>query len=377
VQVLLLLAWVAVTVGLARRYYRDRAAWTDGRLGLTDDLLERMVGHRTRLAQEPVAAWHVEEDQSIERYLDQSRAVDRAGAVLSAVVPRGWLVLAVLGLVPAFTGGAPDSAGLAISLGGVLLAYRAFRRVTGAAGQLSGAAIAWRAARPLFEAARRVELPGSPVYATLRPPAMAGQVVLEAHQLVYRYRDRGEAVLRGATLTLHAGDRVVLEGPSGGGKSTLASLLVGLREPTSGLLLVGGLDRPTLGGGGWRKRVVAAPQFHENHVLSGTFAFNLLIGRNWPPEPSDLAEAEAICRELELGPLIDRMPAGLTQMVGETGWQLSHGERSRLYVARALLQDADLVVLDESFGALDPETLSRTLGCVVRRAKTVLVIAHP
>ncbi len=71
------------------------------------------------------------------------------------------------------------------------------------------------------------------------------------------------------------------------------------------------------------------------------------------------------------------MPAGLQQMVGETGWRLSHGERSRLYVARALLQNADVVVLDESFAALDPENLQRVLRCVLRRAPTLLVIAHP
>ena len=71
------------------------------------------------------------------------------------------------------------------------------------------------------------------------------------------------------------------------------------------------------------------------------------------------------------------MPAGFQQMVGESGWQLSHGERSRLYIARALLQRADLIILDESFAALDPENLQRALQCVLRRAPTVLVIAHP
>ena len=87
--------------------------------------------------------------------------------------------------------------------------------------------------------------------------------------------------------------------------------------------------------------------------------------------------AEQICRELGLGDLLDRMPAGLQQVVGDTGWRLSHGEQSRLFMARALLQGADLVVLDESFAALDPESLDRSLRCVLQRGPALLVIAHP
>ena len=101
------------------------------------------------------------------------------------------------------------------------------------------------------------------------------------------------------------------------------------------------------------------------------------MGRRWPPSHDDLREADEICRDLGLGGLIERMPAGLLQMVGETGWQLSHGERSLLYVARALLQPAPLTILDESFAALDPETLRRSLDCVLKRAPTLMVIAHP
>jgi ATP-binding cassette subfamily B protein len=100
------------------------------------------------------------------------------------------------------------------------------------------------------------------------------------------------------------------------------------------------------------------------------------MGRGWPPRPADLEEAEVLCRALDLGRLLEWMPVGMLQMVGEMGWQLSHGERSRLYIARALLQRGDIVILDESFAALDPETLRRTLATVLARAPTILVVAH-
>jgi ATP-binding cassette subfamily B protein len=70
------------------------------------------------------------------------------------------------------------------------------------------------------------------------------------------------------------------------------------------------------------------------------------------------------------------MPGGLLQLVGETGWQLSHGEKSRLFLARTILQDAQVIVLDETFAALDPENFQRAVECVRRRARSVLVIAH-
>jgi ATP-binding cassette subfamily B protein len=70
-------------------------------------------------------------------------------------------------------------------------------------------------------------------------------------------------------------------------------------------------------------------------------------------------------------------PGKLFQMVGETGWQLSHGERCRVFLARALLQRVGLIVLDESLAALDPPTLERALGVLEARAPTLLVIAHP
>jgi ABC-type bacteriocin/lantibiotic exporter with double-glycine peptidase domain len=199
----------------------------------------------------------------------------------------------------------------------------------------------------------------------------------EARDLVFRHQGRAENILDGCSLTVREGDRILLEGSSGGGKSTLGSVLSGLREPQSGIVMLRGLDRQTLGSSVWRRLIAAAPQFHENHVLTGTLAFNLLMGRRWPARPEDYTEAENVCRELGLGYLLDRMPAGLLQTVGETGWQLSYGERGRLFVARALLQRAEVVVLDEGFGALDPMSLQQAMKCVRERARTLLVIAHP
>jgi ATP-binding cassette subfamily B protein len=379
-DLVLLPVWVAGTLFAGRRFFDLRKQWTQSRLAITNQLTERMVGHRTRLAQETPEQWHAGEDETLERYLDHSAKMDSAAAWLLAVGPRGWLIVGLAGITWPFAFGRSSDIGLAIALGGILLAYRALRRLSQGLLALADAVIAWEQVAPLFHAATRPQFRGSPVVRsdhTVRAHEKAAPNLIEAHDLIFRYRERGEPVLRGCGLTLRRGDRILLQGPSGCGKSTLAALLIGVQTPQSGLVLLNGLDRQTLGDQAWRRRIVSAPQFHENHVLTETFAFNLLMGRRWPPSEEDLREAEAICDELGLGPLLARMPAGIVQMVGETGWQLSHGERSRLYIARALLQHADVMVFDESFAALDPESVRLALDCVLRHASTILVIAHP
>jgi ABC-type bacteriocin/lantibiotic exporter with double-glycine peptidase domain len=175
---------------------------------------------------------------------------------------------------------------------------------------------------------------------------------------------------------IRKGDWILLEGDSGKGKSTLASVLAGLRTPESGLLLAGGLDYRTLGEHRWRQRVAYAPQSHENHIFSGSLAFNLLMGRAWPPRQDDMAAAHEVCVDLGLGNLLARMPAGIEQIVGESGWQLSEGERSRVFLGRALLSGADLLVLDECLAALDPESLDCAWRALRRRVATVVMVAH-
>jgi ATP-binding cassette subfamily B protein len=383
--------WAVIGAALARRYFRRRGSWTQSRLAMTHDLVERIVGHRTRLAQQTPDQWHDGEDQGLERYVAASQQMDRALVWLMTVGPRGWLLAGIVALSPGFVSGAATPTTLAVALGGILLGFRAFRRLSVGLSSVAGAGISWREVAGIFHAATRPQPIGSPAFALAgsdlsgggHAPAesatdgAAGGALLEAHELSFRYPGRSEPVLSGCSLRVDRGDRFLMQGPSGGGKSTLASLLTGVRTPDSGLVLLDGVDRHTLGADRWRRRIVAAPQFHENHVFMGTFAFNALMGSEWPPQPEDVERAETVCRELGLGALLARMPGGMLQQVGETGWQLSHGERSRLFIARALLQRAEIVVLDESFAQLDPENLRLALACVLDRVPTVVLIAHP
>jgi ATP-binding cassette, subfamily B, bacterial len=371
----LLLAWVAVVGYVGWRYFARRMVWTTDRFAMSEQLLECMVGHRTRLAQLPEEEWHRQEDEALEQFISRGDAMDRTSLWLT-LAPRGWLVLALAALIPALAQGAPAGS-LAVSIGGALLAYRALQRLVGGFSNLAGAIISARSVAPLAAAANRREhasLPSALMPSRRQSPH--DPVVAQARGITFRYRAQVDPVLDNCNLSIPRNTRLLLEGPSGSGKTTFASIVAGLQAPDSGLLLLDGLDRGALGAAGWRSRVTMAPQAHDNYVVGGSLAFNLLMGRRWPAEPSDLVEAEKVCRELGLGDLLDRLPAGLDQVIGETGWRLSQGERTRVFLARALLQQPELLVLDESFSALDSENVERAMRCVSNRAPTVLAIAH-
>jgi ATP-binding cassette subfamily B protein len=370
----ILVLWLASVFVLGARYHRRLLDWADARLGLTHDLVESMVGHRTLVVQGR-SDLHGGDEDALGIYERRAAALDGAAARLSTVAPRGWLAMGLIGLAPGFVSGraAPDA--LAVSLGGILLVYWALRKLVDAGPALAAAALAWKRTRSFFRAAAAARPAHAPVVVTATDDA-AARGLLVARDVAFRYPTRSEPALRGASFTIRRGERVLLQGSSGSGKSTLGSLLTGLREPSSGVLLLGGFDHHSLGPERWRERSGGVPQFHENHVLSTSLVFNLAMGRGWPPRPEDWKEVETLCGQLGLSDLLARMPAGLQQMVGDSGWQLSHGERSRVYVARSLLQDLDLRVLDESFAALDPETFEQVLACVLERTRTLIVVAH-
>lgn len=382
---LLMAGWLGVTAWLGYRLCQRYITLNAHHTEMMTSLLERIRGHQTRLVQEN--KWHEADDREVADYLTLAQEYDRQNLINWVVIPYGWILLMLLGIAADFViePGMREGTGLGLRFLAFVFGSFQFQFLALVLPDVARAYAAWLLIEPIQRAAiqrsTQAQANATPsdeieVQAdALRVPQNVP--LIEGRGLQFRYRSGGRLILNGCNLSIYRGDRLLLEGSSGGGKSTLASLLIGLHKPEAGLLLLRGLDRPTLNEQVWRQRVVAAPQFHENHVLNASFAFNLLMGRRWPAWPEDLVEAEEICRELGLGPLLDRMPLGIQQVVGEQGWRLSHGERSRVYIARALLQRADLVILDESFASLDPENMQVALECVLRRAPTLLVIAHP
>ncbi|MFS1522914.1 ATP-binding cassette domain-containing protein [Microbulbifer sp. 2304DJ12-6] len=379
-HLLMLLPFLMLAFFLGRTQYRRRRRWTARRLAMTHRLIEKMLGHRTRLAQQQPADWHRGEDRELSDYLQSSAGMDSTMVHLAALLPRLWLLLGVAGLAPAFIAGNSGSAQLAVALGGVLLGYRAVLKcLHGFTGALN-ALVAWENVRELFtlEAPQKRFSPGAAhIAADSTVSASATQPLCYLRDLCFSYPKKEKPVLAECNLVIYPGDRLLLQGVSGSGKSTLANVITGLQKPDEGLLLLNGYDGNSLGPGQWQRLVASAPQFHENHVLGDSFLFNLLMGDEWPPRQESLRKAYAICDELGLTPLLQKMPAGMLQTVGEMGWRLSHGEMSRLFIARALLQNAQMAVLDESFAALDPGNLRRAMACVQKYANTLIVIAHP
>lgn len=366
-----LLAAVAVTGGVL---LTRRRRWTDDRVALTRDLVEKLIGHRTRMVQEDPARWHVDEDRALQGYTSVSARMDGAAVALASSTPV-WRAIGALALLPGFVAGTSTPATLAIGIGGLLLFARSLEALAGGMADLAEARLAWEAVREVYRASKAAPLPPAP---EVRGADTVGERVIDARGVTYGYPGAREPAVAAATLAIGPGDRILLTGPSGGGKSTFGALLLGNRRPAGGTLLLDGLDREVWGDAAWRERITGAPQFHENHVFVATLAFNLLMGHRWPARREDLRAADTVCRQLGLGPLLDRMPAGLHQLVGETGWRLSHGERSRVFLARALLKRrAELVVLDESFGALDAQAVEWCLYRANQHPGALLVIAHP
>ena len=186
------------------------------------------------------------------------------------------------------------------------------------------------------------------------------------------YETRAAPVLDGLSLDVAFGEHVAVTGESGSGKSTLLAVILGFVVPSGGRLTLGGVELGELDVRDWRRQIAWVPQ--RPYLVRGTIADNVRLAGTG-------ASGKALARAAEqsgLSGLLERLPHGLETPVGEGGLTLSAGERQRIAIARAVLRDAPIVLLDEPTAHLDADrelSLAQTLGPWLE-SRTVLVAAH-
>ncbi|MFZ3482121.1 peptidase domain-containing ABC transporter [Sphingomonas sp. 3-13AW] len=193
---------------------------------------------------------------------------------------------------------------------------------------------------------------------------------VELKGLMFRYSDADPMVLRGVTLNIPAGSHLAITGPSGGGKSTLAKIILGLAEPASGELLVDGVPLRTFGYKNYRRQIAAVLQ--EDSLFAGTIAENIALFDE-AADPEAIAEAG---RQAAIHRDIEAMPMKYETLVGDMGSTVSGGQKARILLARALYRKPRLILLDEGTAHLDAETESVVSAAIRDLGITRIVIAH-
>ena len=179
-------------------------------------------------------------------------------------------------------------------------------------------------------------------------------------------------VLHGMDLTFPEGTVNALVGPSGSGKSTIAKLIASFWEVNEGSITVGGADIRSISSEHYNKLVAYVSQ--DNFLLDNTVRENIRMGR---PDVTD-AEVEQAARDCGCHDFIMKLPQGYETVIGEGGGTLSGGERQRISIARAMMKDAPIIMLDEATANVDPENEKELMEAVseLTKEKTVIMIAH-
>ena len=200
--------------------------------------------------------------------------------------------------------------------------------------------------------------------------AVTGELRFEGLQ--YRYGESRRPALDDITLTIEPGETIAFVGASGSGKSTLLNVVLGFLRPTTGRLLLDGVDMQSLDLRTFRSRVSVVPQ--ESVLFEGTIRDNVTYGLRDVP---DQVVLDAL-RDANALEIVDALPDGWDTVVGERGARLSGGQRQRIAIARALIRDPRVLLLDEATSALDGESEKLVQDAVERLmgGRTTLIVAH-
>jgi thiol reductant ABC exporter CydD subunit len=288
-----------------------------------------------------------------------------SGSVLELAATLGVALVAVATGLRLVGGALGLQAGLTVLVLAPEL-YLPFRRL-GAEYHASADGLA--VAERLFEL---LDAPATAAAGGFRSPPNPSQAPVRFDGVCFSYPRRGDLVLGGLDMELLPGETLALVGESGAGKSTVASLLLGLIEPTAGQISVGGVDLTTCDGQSWRRLIAWVPQ-HPT-LFRGTVEENVRLG-----DPS--ASRQRVRRAAAMAGadgFITTLPHGYDTQIGDGGRSLSPGERRRIGLARAFVRDAPLVVLDEPTADLDPHSVNVVSAAVrrLKRGRTMLMIAH-
>jgi len=195
---------------------------------------------------------------------------------------------------------------------------------------------------------------------------------IEIKGLTYPSQQKGRPILKDVNLTIRSGERVAIVGATGAGKSVFCDLLVRVLEPPDGTIFFDGVEAHRISLSTLRRSIAYVPQ--ETFLFSDTLRENISLGR---PGASD-KKIEEVLRVAQILPDVKGFPEGLSTVIGEKGITLSGGQRQRLAIARALLLDSPILILDDAFSSVDIETEERILEALesCTKGKTILLVTH-
>jgi ATP-binding cassette subfamily C protein LapB len=195
---------------------------------------------------------------------------------------------------------------------------------------------------------------------------------IEFSDVTFCYPQQNQAALEGIDFSVEPGERVGIIGPIGSGKTTLGKLLLGLYEPTSGAVRVDGYDLRQFDPAILRRNIGCASQ--DVFLFQGTLRENIAMGAPWTEDEAILNAADLA----QVSEFASRHPQGFDMQVGERGEQLSGGQRQTVALARALLLDPPVLLLDEPTSSMDNATEGRLRGALAEyvEGRTLLIITH-